>query len=116
MKVYKEAHGKSILSDGQLLDMVDVVCLVHNLAFVLGEYPISSYDVEKVGEFAVRIKHDTHVFYKLPGRNEMYGSVIINGTYEVLHRVNGSQDYVLCSIIQSNTLIVPDGYTYIGGI
>lgn len=49
MKVYKEAHYESRLSDGQLLDMVDTVCPVHNLAFVLGESPISSYDVEKVG-------------------------------------------------------------------
>lgn len=116
MKVYKEAHYESRLSDRQLLDMVDTVCLVHNLAFILGESPISSYDVEKVGDFAVRIKHDTHVFYKFPGRNEMYGSVIIRGTYEVLHRVNGSQDYVLCSIIPSDALVVPDGYAYIGEV
>lgn len=46
----------------------------------------------------------------------MYGSVIIRGTYEVLHRMDGLQDYVLCSIIPSDALVVPDGYAYIGEV
>ena len=113
MRVYRETHHKSRLSNEQLLDMVGAVCPAHNSAFILCESTISSCNIEKVGKFAVKIKYSTYVFYKLPERNEMYG-LVINGTYEVLCRVNGSSDYVLCSIILSTAFIAPDEYICIG--
>ena len=113
MKVYREAHNKSRLSDEQLLDIVDTVCPADNQAFILSEATISSCDIEKVGKFAVKIKYDTYVFYKLPERNEMYGSAR-NMIYDVLCRVNGSSDYALCSIMLSTDFIVPDKYICIG--
>lgn len=113
MKVYRETHHESRLSDEQLLDMVAAVCLADNQAFILSESTISSRDIEKVGKFAVKIKYGTYVFYKLPERNEMYGFTR-NMTYEVLCRVNGSSDYVLCDILLSTAFIAPDGYICIG--
>ena len=113
MKVYREAHNESRLSDEQLLDMVDAVCPADNQAFILSESTISSCDIEKVGKFAVKIKHTTCVFYKLPECNEVYGFAI-NMTYEVLCRVNGSSDYALCDILLSNSFIAPDEYICIG--
>lgn len=115
MKVYRETYHKSRLSDKQLLDMVDAVCLSDNSAFILCESTISSCDIEKVGKFAVKIKYSTYVFYKLPERNEMYGFAT-NGAYAVLRRVNGSSDYVLCSIMPSTSFIAPDKYKCIGEI
>ena len=115
MKVYREAHNESRLSDEQLLDMVDAVCPADNQAFILSESTISSCDIEKVGKFAVKIKYGTYVFCKLPGYNELY-SFARNGTYEVLCRINGSSDYVLCSIILSTAFIAPDEYICIGEI
>lgn len=113
MKVYREAHNESRLSDEQLLDMIDAVCLSDNQAFILSESTISSCDIEKVGKFAAKIKYGTYVFCKLPGRNEMY-SFTRNMTYGVLCRVNGSSDYVLCDILLSTALIAPDEYICIG--
>lgn len=113
MRVYKVAHHKSRLSNEQLLDMVDAVCPGHNSAFILCESTIGSCGIEKVGKFAVKIKYSTYVFYKLPERNEMYGFAI-NGAYAVLHRVNGSSDYVLCSIMPSTSFIAPEEYICIG--
>ena len=113
MKVYRETYHKSRLSDKQLLDMVDAVCLSDNQAFILSESTISSCDIEKAGKFAVKIKYSTYVFYKLPGRNEMYGFAR-NMTCVVLCRVNGSSDYVLCDILLSTAFIAPDKYICIG--
>lgn len=121
MKVYRETHHKSRLSNEQLLDMVDAVCPAHNSAFILCESTISSCNIEKVGKFAVKIKYSTYVFYKLPERNEMYGfatnemyGFATNGAYAVLRRINGSSDYVLCSIMPSTSFIAPDEYICIG--
>lgn len=113
MKVYREAHNESRLSDKQLLDMVDVVCPADNQAFILSESTISSCDIEKVGKFAVKIKYGTYVFCKLPGHNELY-SFARNMTYEVLCRANGSSDYVLCDILLSTAFIAPDEYILYG--
>ena len=113
MRVYKVVHHKSRLSNEQLLDMVDAVCPAHNSAFILCESTISSCNIEKVGKFAVKIKYSTYVFYKLPEHNEMYGFAT-NGAYAVLRRVNGSSDYVLCSIMPSASFIAPDEYICIG--
>lgn len=121
MKVYRETYHKSRLSDKQLLDMVDAVCLSDNQAFILSESTISSCNIEKVGKFAVKIKYSTYVFCKLPERNEMYSfttnemyGFATNGAYVVLRRINGSSDYVLCSIMPSTSFIAPDEYICIG--
>lgn len=111
MKVYRNSRYESMLSNEQLLDIVNAICPMREAAFILSEFFVNSQEVEKVGNFVVKYGH--YILYRIPGLNKVYG-LRICGTYMVLCPVNNSPDYALCSIIVSEIYLVPDEYSYVG--
>lgn len=111
MKIYRNSRYESMLSNEQLLDMVNAICPMRETAFILSEFFVNSQEVKKVGNFAVKYGH--YILYRIPGLNKVYGFRIA-GTYMVLCPINNSPNYALCGIIVSTIHVVPDEYSYVG--
>lgn len=111
MKVYRNSCYESMLSNEQLLDVVNAICPMREVAFILSEFFVNSQEVKKVGNFAVKYGH--YIMYGIPGFNKVYGFRMA-GTYMVLCPVDTSPDYALCGIIASTLYVVPDEYSYVG--
>lgn len=111
MKVYRNSCYKSMLSNEQLLDIVNAICPMREAAFILSEFFVNSHDIEKVGNFVVKYGH--YILYRIPGLNNVYGFRMA-GTYTVLCPINNSPNYALCGIIVSTIYVIPDEYSYVG--
>lgn len=100
-----------MLSNEQLLDIVNAICPMREVAFILSEFFVNSQEVKKVGNFAV--KYGNYILYRIPGLNKVYGFRMA-GTYMVLCPINNSPNYALCGIIVSTIYVIPDEYSYVG--